>query len=1304
MTINLSNEDAQLFMQNGYTREQVGATVNHYREQGLSDDDIQAKLNARVAGWKTPQQPVQKVEQPTPQPEQPKVTPQVAEQENQPYSFSTGIEENIYNHDNSKWHDKLRQFGRNTARVLLPKGLENKFIGSKEDEEFLNTYNNSNVPTYEQLSNDFKAGNINKQQLLEYSNLRKRLDDLSADSEYRDYRNKEYGKEALLLGTAGIGGGAGLGLKGLAGAAAGAGIGGATYGLGNSLIDENLNPATEIPKEAALWAGTVGVLGKGGQLAARTKAGQAVLQKGGELLSKFGNTKVGQELIKERQILRPSANKPTPDITAQLNEIKADRQTNQIALQEELNRINQEYQAELQNVSYSNPKAGIDKYYQKLIKDTKSQYNAIDKELKNLAKQLDNNSLTGYLRNLKDNIRNNQFEKKNLQVIHGSNGKGGTWTNVLQNEDNAITLAEREFNNIIDEIAKNPQRINDTPFINNAEARIQKIIDDSPYPNEAEFAESFWRRYAKAVDDAYNYNELKGINKPDYFGADVLDNNLPPMTNKSKLPQTMRERGTLPPELRDISPEYQVLHNIDLKNQAAAEIANNPEIATNLRIKAADKNADLSALDFETARQTLQKLYNENRIEEALELTDLISKKASKAGQSVQALSLWSRTTPEGAIRQAQKIIADYNRTAKKKIPDLTAEQAQKIQQLSEQAQATELGTRENQIATQLLFKELKELVPANTGSKIRTLQNISLLLNPKTFLRNLGGNSIYAAMDTGISKPIAAGIDKVTSLFTGKRTRTLPQLREYAQGLQQGFREGAEDVALGINTRDKLGTRFNLNDRSSFNDVPGLNQLEKALNYSLQVPDRMFYQATYNESIANQLRAAGVKEATPKMIQNATNDALEAVFQNNSALGNMALRLRQAGNELANVNGFGLGDAFIPYAQTPANVAQQGINYSPLGIAKGIRNLAQGNQRQGALDLARGLTGSGLIYGGYQAAKNGLINPNIDDYEVQQNYAAMGIRPNTLNIGDYNVSYNQLQPLAAPIAGGAALADVQDGNLMGALDRSIDSIADLGMLQSLNQFMADRQDYGTGTAATNLVSSIPSRFVPTGLKQITDLTDNIQRDTYDRNPLKQGLNQAIAKVPGLNRTLPVKYDVAGQPIKKYQTEGIQRVFDAAVNPVFVNKRRNDATTQKLIDLYESTGDKSVLLPLADKTVRYKDLQGKQVVRPLNAKERNQYQEQLGVINKQLLDDIVNTEFYNNLDDEDKINLITTTQRYAKGFVDEELWGKPSAQKRNLIRRLTASQKDKAMRKIMKIYKDKALPIKTQNIYNQNFR
>ena len=46
--INITADETKLFEQNGFTKEQVGATVQHYREQGLSDDEIQNKMNAKI--------------------------------------------------------------------------------------------------------------------------------------------------------------------------------------------------------------------------------------------------------------------------------------------------------------------------------------------------------------------------------------------------------------------------------------------------------------------------------------------------------------------------------------------------------------------------------------------------------------------------------------------------------------------------------------------------------------------------------------------------------------------------------------------------------------------------------------------------------------------------------------------------------------------------------------------------------------------------------------------------------------------------------------------------------------------------------------------------------------------------------------------------------------------------------------------------------------------------------------------------------------------------------------------------------
>lgn len=47
--INISAEDAKLFQDNGFTKEQIGATINHYRQQGLSDNDIQLKIKDKLS-------------------------------------------------------------------------------------------------------------------------------------------------------------------------------------------------------------------------------------------------------------------------------------------------------------------------------------------------------------------------------------------------------------------------------------------------------------------------------------------------------------------------------------------------------------------------------------------------------------------------------------------------------------------------------------------------------------------------------------------------------------------------------------------------------------------------------------------------------------------------------------------------------------------------------------------------------------------------------------------------------------------------------------------------------------------------------------------------------------------------------------------------------------------------------------------------------------------------------------------------------------------------------------------------------
>lgn len=741
------------------------------------------------------------------------------------------------------------------------------------------------------------------------------------------------------------------------------------------------------------------------------------------------------------------------------------------------------------------------------------------------------------------------------------------------------------------------------------------------------------------------------------------------LSNNAELPVEIEQA------VKEAPPEYQVLHNKDIINQAEQELYN---VGVNDIAEALRNQETFSALDFEKARQTISKLYQEGRIQEAINLTEKVAGKGSEAGQAVQAMSLWSKTTPEGAVKQAQKIINEYNQRSKKPVPKLSEEQALELRTLTENIQKAAEG-REKDIATAQLMKYFNDLVPQSAGNKLKSLRNISLLLNPKTFMRNLTGNAIFAGMENLATKPIAAGVDVLASLITKNRTRSLPQFMEYGKGFKKGVKEGIEDVKLGIDTRKGIGGRFDMPQQRSFSS-PILGGAETALDYSLRVPDRAFYQASFDEALANQMKAAGVSEPTEAMFKNAYDEAMESVYQNKGMLGDTVLGLRGALNNVG-IKNFGLGDALIPYAQTPANVVQQGINYSPLGFGKAAYNFAQGNQRQATLDTARGLVGSGIMGGGYALAKNGLMNSDMEDYKVRKNYEAMGIRPNTINMPNgENFSIAQLQPLASPVLGGAALADIQNGGFKQAGDRALGAIADLSMLQGLNNFTKDYNDDGLFTATTNLAASLPSQFVPTALNTVNSFVDPYQRETYDSNPSIQGLNQIKAKTLGLSYTLPVKYDVTGKPIQKFQREGLVGLYDKLVNPVFINKQNDDNTLKELTNLYEATDDKGVLLTVADKNISYIDSNGNRTNRKLNGEELSTYQHELGAISKVLLDNFVTSPEYAEMSENERIAHIEKLKRAANEAVKIQRFGHTPKNKLSKYSRYVLENYDSLLR------------------------
>lgn len=942
------------------------------------------------------------------------------------------------------------------------------------------------------------------------------------------------------------------------------------------------------------------------------------------------------------------------------------------------------------------------------------------------------------LNTLKSNIKANKFEQGNLNdyMVVGK-GKKGYKSTIADPISYDIENSQRDFNKIITEISKNPEKLNEAGYLDELEKRVQEIVDKTPYGETEEVAMPYWEKLWKAVDDGNNYNEFK-LNrgkKPQQLDEVASD------IKTRSLPQSVLEAKGTPKEVKEIikqdMPTYQVMHNQDLIKQATDEIAGNFDNEL-IRLSSAK---DFDALDYEKSRQIAKNLFGMGKYQQAVDLIDNVSENATKKGQAIQALSLWSNMTPEGAVYKAQKLVREYNKKHPKKQIQLTDENVETIANLQQEA----LNTTDELAKNQALARTAKytaDLIPKEALQKLKAYRNIAMLLNPKTLGRNIVGNLVFNTADT-ISKAIASPIDSLIGLTTGQKTRVAPQLGSYFKGGLQGLAKGSSEALQGIDTRG-LGQRFDLGSGRTFvggnterttiadiinaqqgnkldttkqyfkellpksrlgqaitqrslqplKNIPSdlMNSLETSLDIGLRTPDRAFYEATFAESVENMMKASEPQREiaraelqkklarakseksierinkqlseldtpTQEILEQAEREALESVFQNKSMLSDFALGLRGGINRIGTKE-FGLGDVLIPYAQTPANLTQQAINYSPLGALKGIYNLSQGNQRQASLDLARSLIGTGLIGGGYGLAKAGLTTPSQFDEnytknkKIRENLQPLGIRPD--QIGD--MWYAPFQPMSSPIATGTAMAYGEN-----PLYAGLNTVVDQPYLQGVTRGLRDLQEGDWTKAATNVVASIPSQFVPTFAGQLAQSIDPYQRETYDPNRLKYGLNSAIAKVPFVSKTLPEKIDVTGQPIERYSTKGGQKLFDIFLNPTFINKKTTDPVLSELKYIYDQTKETSHFMPSVDKKLEFTDVDGNPQKIVLTGREFSEYQRRLGQRMYDEFNYVMDLPEYANADEYGKIEILKKAKKLVKAEVDNEMWNKRNRNKK----------------------------------------
>ncbi len=762
--------------------------------------------------------------------------------------------------------------------------------------------------------------------------------------------------------------------------------------------------------------------------------------------------------------------------------------------------------------------------------------------------------------------------------------------------------------------------------------------------------------------------------------------------------KTTRERGFVtsvkeqfPVMEERVSGQYIPRSTDNLSIKASNLIKDDIDKAENLARMGTDDNA--VATSSELIKHYVEKATTSpsNKglfLDKAAEIAHITAQKLTESGRAVQAASILGRLTPEGQLRFAARTINRFNETAPlgKKIPNLTSDQTKNILTRSKKIESMPDG-RDKAREFFKLQEDIAKLVPTPMYKKIINVWKAGLLTGIKTSGLNTFSNLFHGVTETVKDVP-ASAVDSVASLFTGKRTLGLTT-KGTGKGTIEGFGKGWDYLKTGFderNIRAKLDTKKINFGEGKF--AKAMQAYEEGIFRILGAEDQPFYYGAKARSLQSQAivqaKNKGLKgNEAKKFIENATQnptddmmkyatiDAETAVFQNETQLG-------KAGKSLQNVFG-GTGEFVVPFARTPAAVAMQVVNYSPIGIAKTIvQNAGRGkfDQRLFSQGLGRGLTGTGVIATGTALYNSGLINLGRPQTEREKKlWELEGKKENSIKINGKWRSANVLGPAGNLLLVGGYFQRELDKSgsptkaIVQAVGGGAKSFSEQTFLKGMSATIDTLSD--PERSGEYFVSNLAGSTVPTIVADIARANDETERRTES---VSQGIK---ARVPGLRNTLEPKVNVFGQDVSRYGGN----ILEVMIDPTRPSKIRNDVVVDELRKLNKK-GFK-VTPTLLGSREGYKSLTPEQNTQLWRTSGRLTY--------NSIFNDISEKD-YKNLSDEDKAKVIEARTKYSKDLA-----------RASMINEILQSAKtpEEKKQKLEGLYQEKFINQDVLEIYNE---
>lgn len=673
---------------------------------------------------------------------------------------------------------------------------------------------------------------------------------------------------------------------------------------------------------------------------------------------------------------------------------------------------------------------------------------------------------------------------------------------------------------------------------------------------------------------------------------------------------------------------------------------------------------------------------------------------ATRAGQVVQAMRVLKKATPTGKLYYLNRMVDTMN----KNIVDNGGDpiqideglarkllEAENIKDPKEQGKAVDETIDE-------IEQNIADQIPATAWDKWNAWRYLSMLGNIRTQVRNVVGNAAFMPL-VATKNLLAAGMEKAFIRNGGRTKSAFFTKTNVGKRLMEFGKKDFDTVVDEIQGGGKYNQSSSIEEKRTIFKSKAIEGWRKLTNKAMDKGDEIFSKHHYARALAGYLYANHLdydkitrntpqaQEVLNKARTYAILEAQKATFRDanqfasfiNKTKRNLLKKAQTAETKGAKAGwyvGTALAEGVMPFTKTPIDIAVRGIEYSPIGLIKGIKeavyDVKKGNKTAAeAIDtLSAGLTGTGIFALGYFLQSLGFLAGALGSDKDEKYKKDSGAQGFALHIGDKYYTIDWLAPFSLPLFTGAAVAEtVENGDevsfatMADALSTISEPMLEMSMLQGLNAALSSGK-YGSEAAIASFVTTNGFSYLaqanPTILGQIARAVDDTSRNAYYYDPNYKGFvqtwkvfgNKQIAKIPFASKALTSRIDLWGNKQENTGGSFFGRLAYNMLSPGYYSEESSDPVDVALTKLYEETEDTAVL-PSKPK----KSFKNNKTTYKMNAKQYEEYCIVEGQTAHKEIQTFINSAEYKKMSNEDRVGVLDRLYTYSAYKAQKNLLG-----------------------------------------------